>query len=53
MSALSEALRYMRSEDVPEIRDKAEKALNPLQSICTGCSALKKQIMATRSPTAV
>lgn len=31
MSALSEALRYMRSDNVPEIRDKAEKALNLLR----------------------
>ncbi|MBQ1235888.1 MAG: methionine synthase [Oscillospiraceae bacterium] len=31
MSALSEALRYMRSEDVAEIRSKAEKALNLLR----------------------
>ena len=31
MSALSEALRYMRSEDVAEISSKAEKALNLLR----------------------
>ena len=31
MSALSEALRYMRSEDVAEIRSKAEKTLNLLR----------------------
>jgi len=31
MSALSEALRYMRSGDVAEIRDKAEKALDMLR----------------------
>ena len=31
MSALSEALRYMRSDNVPEISSKAEKALNLLR----------------------
>lgn len=33
MSALSEALRYMRSGEAPEIKDKAEKALALLERV--------------------
>lgn len=33
MSTLSEALRYMKAADVPEIKDKAEKALELLRRV--------------------